>query len=44
MKKPATITVALILLLLCAPGQGLADDASDAKKLIDQAERHRRTS
>jgi lipid-binding SYLF domain-containing protein len=28
----------LLALLLCAPGRGLADDASDAKKLIDQAE------
>jgi SH3 domain-containing YSC84-like protein 1 len=38
MKQPATITAALIILLLCAPGRGLADDASDAKGLIDQAE------
>ena len=28
----------LLALLLCAPGRGLADDASEAKKLIDQAE------
>ena len=28
----------LLALLLCAPGRGLADDSSEAKKLIDQAE------
>ena len=28
----------LLALLLCAPGRGLADDASEAKNLIDQAE------
>ena len=28
----------LLTLLLCVPGRGVADDASDAKKLIDQAE------
>ena len=28
----------LLALLLCATGRGLADDASEAKKLIDQAE------
>ena len=33
MKQPATIIAALMFLLLCAPGRGLADDASDAKKL-----------
>lgn len=38
MKRPATIVAALIVLLLCAPGRGLADDATDAKALIDQAE------
>ncbi len=38
MKQPATIIAALILLLFCATGQGLADDAGDAKKIIDQAE------
>lgn len=38
MKKPITVIVALIVLLLSAPSRGLADDASDAKNLIDQAE------
>src|SRR6476659_1491967 len=38
MKKPTTITAALILLLLCPTGRGLADDAGDAKQIIDQAE------
>ena len=38
MKQPATIIAALILLLFCATGQGLADDAGDAKKIVDQAE------
>jgi len=38
MKKPSIIIAALIVLLLCAPGRGLADDAADAKALIDQAE------
>ena len=38
MKRPATIIAALIVLLLCAPGRGLADTASDAKGLVDQAE------
>ena len=38
MKSPATIIAALIVLLLCAPGRGLADNASDAKGLVDQAE------
>ena len=38
MTRLATITAALIILLLCGPGRGLADEASDAKKLIDQAE------
>ena len=38
MKQPATIIAALILLLFGATGQGLADDAGDAKKIVDQAE------
>ena len=38
MKQPATIIAALILLLFGATDQGLADDAGDAKKIIDQAE------
>ena len=38
MRRPATIIAALIVLLLCAPGRGLADDAKDAKGLVDQAE------
>jgi len=38
MTRLATITAALIALLLCGPGRSLADEASDAKKLIDQAE------
>ena len=38
MKKPITVIAALIVLLLCAPGRGLANDASDAKALVDQAE------
>ena len=38
MKKSVTIIAALIVLLLSAPSRGLADDASDAKNLIDQAE------
>ena len=38
MTRSATITAAVIALLLCAPGRGLADDAGDAKKIIDQAE------
>jgi lipid-binding SYLF domain-containing protein len=38
MKTPSTILAALMVLLLCVPGRGLADDASDAKALIDQAE------
>ena len=38
MTKPATIIAALIVLLLCAPGRGLADNAADAKGLVDQAE------
>ena len=38
MKSPATIIAALIVLLLCAPGRGLADNASDAKGLVDQDE------
>jgi lipid-binding SYLF domain-containing protein len=31
-------TAVLFVLLLCAPVRGLADEASDAKKIIDQAE------
>ena len=39
MRRPGTIIIAaLIVLLLCAPGRGIADDASDAKGLVDQAE------
>ena len=38
MKTPATFIAVLFALLLCAPGRVLAEDASDAKKLIDQAE------
>ena len=38
MKKPIAVIAALIVLLLCAPGRGLANDASDAKALVDQAE------
>lgn len=38
MKRPAIIIVALSILLLWAPGRGLADDAAEAKALIDQAE------
>ena len=39
MKKPATILAALMVLLLIAPGRGLAIDASsEAKGIIDQAE------
>ena len=38
MKQPATIIAALVLLLFGATGQGLADDAGDAKKIVDQAE------
>ena len=38
MKKPVAVIAALIVLLLCAPGRGLADDAADAKALVDQAE------
>ncbi|HET9606076.1 MAG TPA: lipid-binding SYLF domain-containing protein [Nitrospira sp.] len=38
MKQPATIIATLMLLLFCATGQGLADDAGDAKKIVDQAE------
>ena len=38
MKKPAIIIAAVLGLLLCAPGRGLADDAAEAKALIDQAE------
>jgi lipid-binding SYLF domain-containing protein len=38
MKNSGAIIAVLIGLLLCAPGRGLADDAGDAKALIDQAE------
>jgi SH3 domain-containing YSC84-like protein 1 len=38
MTKSATITAAFIALLLCGPGQGLADDVGDAKNIISQAE------
>ena len=38
MKKPLAVIAALIVLLLCAPGRGLADDVGDAKGLVDQAE------
>jgi lipid-binding SYLF domain-containing protein len=38
MKQPATLIAALILLLFCATGQSSADDAGDAKKIVDQAE------
>ena len=38
MKQPATLIAALMLLLFCATGQGSADDAGDAKKIVDQAE------
>ena len=38
MKKSGAIVAVLIGLLLCLPGRGLADDAADAKALIDQAE------
>ena len=38
MTRSATITAALIALLLCGPGPGLADDAGDAKHIVSQAE------
>lgn len=38
MKQPATLIAALMLLLFCATGQSSADDAGDAKKIVDQAE------
>jgi lipid-binding SYLF domain-containing protein len=38
MTRSATITAALIALLLCGPGRGLADDVGDAKNIISQAE------
>ena len=38
MTRSATITVALITLMLCGPGRGLADDAGDAKNIVHQAE------
>jgi len=38
-KRPATIIAALIVIMLYAPGRGLAlDNASEAKEIIDQAE------
>jgi SH3 domain-containing YSC84-like protein 1 len=38
MKQQVTVIAILAMLLLCVPGRGLADDAGEAKKLIDQAE------
>jgi lipid-binding SYLF domain-containing protein len=38
MTRSATVLALLIALLLCVPGRVLADDAGDAKKLVDQAE------
>ena len=38
MTRSATITTALIALLLCGPGRALADDVGDAKNIINQAE------
>jgi len=38
MTKSATMTAALIALLLCGPGRALADDIGDAKNIINQAE------
>lgn len=38
MTRSATITAALIALLLCGPGRGLADDVGDAKNIVNQAE------
>jgi lipid-binding SYLF domain-containing protein len=38
MKKPTMILAAVIVLLLCSPGRGLADDMSEAKGIIGQAD------
>jgi lipid-binding SYLF domain-containing protein len=38
MTRSATITAAVIALLLCGPGRGLADDVGDAKNIVNQAE------
>src|SRR6476620_5771015 len=38
MKIPTTVLAAVIVLLLCSPGRGLADDKSEAKGIIGQAE------
>jgi lipid-binding SYLF domain-containing protein len=38
MTRSATMTAALIALLLCGPGRALADDIGDAKNIINQAE------
>jgi lipid-binding SYLF domain-containing protein len=38
MKRSATVITALSVLLFCASGRGLADDASDANRIVDQAE------
>jgi lipid-binding SYLF domain-containing protein len=38
MTKSATIMAVVFALLLCVPGRALADDAGEAKKLVDQAE------
>jgi len=38
MKIPTTVLAAVIVLLLCSPGRGLADDISEAKGIIGQAD------
>ena len=38
MKRSATIISILIVFLFCASGRGLADDASEANSIVDQAE------
>jgi lipid-binding SYLF domain-containing protein len=38
MTRSATVIAVLLALLICVPGRVLADDAGDAKKLVDQAE------
>ena len=38
MKIPTTVLAAVIGLLLCSPGSGLADDKSEAKGIIGQAD------
>lgn len=38
MTKSTTMSAALIALLLCGPGRGLADDVGDAKNIVNQAE------